>query len=206
VDANLSDLLDQFARAPRGVPRPRDGETALIVIDVQERLVPALDAAHRPRFLQATANLVALAAQRGWPIIPTLQYPKGLGPFVPEVARELAAAGAPAAVEKVEFSALRAPGFGEPWGRSGARAAVLVGAEAHVCVLETASDLLERGFTVFLPWDAVASRREEDRRTGLDLARAAGAVVTSSETLIFQCLGRAGTPEFKAMAPRLREA
>jgi nicotinamidase-related amidase len=183
--------------------RPPERATGLLVIDIQERLVPALDADHAPRFVRAAANLIALAALRGWPVRATVQYPKGLGPLVPEIARELAAAKAPPPLEKVDFSAMRAPGFDRgtvPY----PGAAVLVGCEAHVCVLETALDLLERGVSVFVPWDAVASRREEDRRRALDLLQSAGAVVTSSETLIFQSLGRAGTPEFKAMAPRLK--
>jgi nicotinamidase-related amidase len=183
------------------VPEPG---TALVVIDIQERLAAALAPEHAPRFTRAAANLVALAAARRWPILPTVQYPKGLGPFIPEIARELEAAGSPPPLEKVDFSAWRAPGFADRLAATGARAAVVSGAEAHVCVLETALDLLGQGIRVFVPWDAVASRREEDRKIALDLARAAGAVVTSSETLIFQALGRAGTPEFKALAPRVR--
>ncbi len=184
--------------------RPADGETALVVVDIQERLVPALDPEHRPRFLRAAANLVALAALRRWPIVTTVQYPKGLGATVPEIARELEAAQAAPPLEKVAFSACRAEGFWERLAAAGARAAIVAGAEAHVCVLETVLDLRERGLRVLVPWDAVASRREEDRRVALELARAAGAVVTSSETIAFQALGRAATPEFKAFSARLK--
>lgn len=184
--------------------RPRDGETALVVVDIQEKLVSAMDPAHAPRFVKAAANLIALAGARRWPIVAALHYPRGLGPYIPEIRRELEAAGAPAPLEKVDFSACRAAGFAERFGASGARAAVVVGVEAHVCALETTLDLLARGVRVFFPWDAVASRCDEDRKVALELARAAGAVVTSSETLIFQVLGRAGTPEFKAFAPRLK--
>lgn len=196
--------------------RPPEGGTALVVIDIQERLFPALCATiedvhqgtlegeRRMAFLKAATNLVAFAGLRGWPIIPTLQYPKGLGEFVEQIARELDRTRAFPTIEKVEFSAYRAPLFPERLAESGARAVVLAGCEAHVCVLETALDLIEHGFRVFVPWDAVASRREEDRRTALELLRSAGAVVTSSETLIFQALGRAGTADFKAIAPRLK--
>jgi nicotinamidase-related amidase len=184
--------------------RAKDGETALVAVDIQERLFAAIDPAHARRFLKAAANLIALAALRRWPIIAAVQYPKGLGPIVPEIARELEAAGAAPPIEKLDFSACRASGFAARLLESGAKAAVIAGIEAHVCVLETVLDLCARNFRVFVPWDAVASRCEEDRRVALDLMRAAGAIVTSSETIVFQALGRAGTPEFKAFAPRLK--
>ncbi len=184
--------------------RPEDGpRTALVVIDVQQKLAPAMDAGHYPRFLKAARTLVEVARLKGWRVVATEQYPQGLGRTIPEISGELAAAGAGAPVEKVAFSACGAEGFADRLGAD-ARTVVLAGMEAHVCVLETALDLLGSGRRVLVPWDAVASRREEDRATALELHRAAGAVVTSSETIAFQAVKRAGTPEFKAVAARVR--
>jgi nicotinamidase-related amidase len=184
--------------------RPAEGATALVIVDIQAKLAPAMDAGHYPRFLKATRTLLEVARQKRWPVIATEQYPQGLGATIPEVADELRSLSAAEPLPKTCFSACGAEGFGERLESAGARAAVVVGMEAHVCVLETALDLLAAGKTVFVPWDGVASRREEDRTRALDLLREAGAVVTSSETLAFQSIGRAGTPEFKAISARVR--
>lgn len=183
--------------------RPSADGMALVVVDFQQKLAAAMDAGQLPRCLKAARTLLELARLKGWRVVATEQYPQGLGGTVPEIAEDLAAAGAQAPLAKTAFSACGADGFADRLG-AGTRAAVLVGMEAHVCVLETALDLLGRGVQVFVPWDGVASRREEDRVTALDLLRRAGAVVTSSETLAFQALGRAGTPEFKAISARVR--
>jgi nicotinamidase-related amidase len=82
----------------------------------------------------------------------------------------------------------------------GRRTVVLTGMETHVCVLLTALDLLDRGFTVHVPWDAVCSRSDENRDRALDLLAAAGVVVTTTETEVFCALGRSGTPEFKEIS------
>jgi nicotinamidase-related amidase len=180
--------------------RPAPGATALVVIDIQQKLAPAMDAAAGPRVLKAARTLLELARQKGWPVVATEQYPQGLGPTIPELAAEL---GGAAPLPKTCFSACGAEGFQDRLG-AGTRSAVVIGMEAHVCVLETALDLLSSGVRVFIPWDGVASRREEDRTTALEQLRAAGAVITSSETLAFQALGKAGTPEFKAISARVR--
>lgn len=182
--------------------RPPEDRTALIVIDVQAKLAPAMEPEALKRCLRSTRILLETARQKRWPVIATEQYPQGLGPTLPEVAADLAAIEAPPPLAKTCFSACGADGFGDRLG--GVAAAVVVGMEAHVCVLETALDLLGQGVRVFVPWDGVASRREEDRTTALEQLRAAGAVVTSSETLAFQMLKRAGTPEFKAISARVK--
>ncbi|GIW72187.1 MAG: hydrolase [Planctomycetota bacterium] len=182
--------------------RPDGPGTALIVIDVQERLFAAMEAARRPRFLKAVTNLVALARAVEWPIVLTEQYPQGLGPTVPELRAELEGARACQRLEKLCFSACAADGFGQALGE--AEAAVLCGMEAHICVLETALDLLGAGRRVFVPWDGVLSRERRDQEAALDMLRAAGAIVTSSETVAFQVMKRAGTPLFRQLAPRLR--
>jgi nicotinamidase-related amidase len=165
------------------------GRAALLVVDVQEafrKAVPSFDHVAR-----ASAALVRGASALGVPTIVTEQYPKGLGPTVPEVARLLPEELEP--LQKVSFSACEADGFD----LEGRDQAVVCGIEAHVCVNQTVLDLLEQGVEVHLTRDAVGSRFDEDRTVGIDKARRAGAVVTSVETALFELLGRAGTEQFK---------
>ncbi len=182
--------------------RPIEGATALLVIDIQERLYGAMPEAQRPRFHKAVDNLLALAAACSWPSVITEQYPRGLGPTLASLRESAEAIERCVWIEKLCFSACDADGVEEAL--AGQRAVVLVGLEAHVCVLETALGLIERGRRVLVPWDGVLSRDERDRQHALAAIRQAGGFVTSSETLIFQALGRAGTPLFKEMARRIR--
>ena len=88
--------------------------------------------------------------------------------------------------------------------QTGRKQVIVAGMEAHVCVFQTVRDLLRGGFAVFLPQDAVFSRTEENRQVGFRLAEKAGATLTSTETIVFDLLGVAGTPEFKELAPLIR--
>ena len=188
---------------PAALRPPEGGAAALVVIDIQEKLAPAMDGAAFARCHRAVRTLVEVARWKKWRVVATEQYPKGLGRTIPDLASDLAEVGAGPALEKTAFSACGAEGFAERLGPD-VTAAILVGMEAHVCVHETALDLLARGLAVFVPWDGIASRREEDRANALASLRQAGAIVTSSETLAFQAAGRAGTPEFKAISARVR--
>ncbi len=171
--------------------------TALVVVDVQEgfrRAIPDFE-----RIAKATATLIQGAEAIGIPVIATEQYPKGLGETVREVADHLPEGVEP--LEKVVFSAADAEGFD-----LGGRDQVLVcGVESHVCVSQTAIDLLEEGKEVQVPLDAVGSRTEENKRVGLHKMERAGAVLTSVETALFELLGRAGTDEFKAVQKLILE-
>lgn len=180
---------------------PRE-QTALVLVDYQERLLPAMDPERRPDCLKNTVLLLSLARVLRLPVLYTEQYPAGLGRTVPEIAEHLPEGAEP--FEKVMFSGWRAEGFAEQFRYLGMRAAILVGMESHVCVLGTALDMLRDGIRVHVPRDAVVSRNEENRQTGLELMERAGAVITSTETVIFQLLERAGTPEFKALSKLLK--
>jgi nicotinamidase-related amidase len=177
-------------------------KTALVLVDYQERLFPAMAPERREGALKNTTLLLALARVLRLPVLYTEQYPAGLGKTIPEVSEKLPQGAEP--FEKVEFSGWRAEGFAEQFRYLGMRVAILVGMESHVCVLGTALDMLRDGLVVHVPRDAVVSRTEENRRTGLDLMDRAGAVITSTETVIFQLLERAGTPEFKTMSKMLK--
>ena len=164
----------------------------LVVVDVQERLLPAIF--ERERVLQNSLRLIQGARILQVPIFPTEQYRKGLGPTVPEVA---AAIPGFAPLEKVAFSACSATGFIPALKRKKVSDAILCGIEAHVCVSQTCLDLLGQGFRVFVAADAVSSRTAENCRIGLDRMRAAGAVIVSTEMVLFELLEQAGTAEFK---------
>jgi nicotinamidase-related amidase len=165
---------------------------ALAVIDVQEAFRPAvLDfdrVAHNAAVLVQAARVLEL------PVLVTEQYPKGLGATVPEVAEHL---GDVSPIEKVCFSALGADGFSSTLDQRGRDQVLLCGIESHVCVNQTADDLLAAGREVHVARDAVSSRTAENRDLGLHKMERSGAVVTSVETALFELLREAGTPEFK---------
>lgn len=165
--------------------------TALIVVDVQEAFRPAVRG-----FDEVAANVATLvegAKALGVPVIVTEQYPRGLGSTVPEVAEHLPEGTEP--IDKVCFSAAEADGFN----LGGREQAVVCGIEAHVCVSQTAHDLMGRGVQVHVVRDAVSSRTKDNRDLGLRKMEGSGAVITSVEMALFELLGAAGTPEFKAV-------
>jgi nicotinamidase-related amidase len=164
------------------------GRAALVVVDVQEGFRPAVR--DFESVTTAVAALVRGAHILGLPVVVTEQYPKGLGATVPEVAEHLDGVEP---IAKVSFSAAAADGFD----LDGRDQALVCGIESHVCVSQTAHDLLDRGVEVHVARDAVGSRTEENRELGLHKMEGAGAVVTSVETALFELLGAAGTDEFK---------
>jgi|ERR1019366_7238828 nicotinamidase-related amidase len=167
-------------------------KAGLVVVDVQERLLPAIF--EQQRVVQNTVSLIQGAAILQVPIFATEQYRKGLGPTVPEVATIIPGF---APMEKLAFSACGATGFVAALKQKKVSEAIVCGIEAHVCVTQTCLDLLEKGFRVFVAADAVSSRTPENCRAGLDRMRAAGAVIVSTEMVLFELLERAGTDEFK---------
>lgn len=173
--------------------------SALLIIDMQERLTPAMDGAE-----PATANaakLMQAAGRLGVPMLVSEQYPKGLGRTVPPIAA-LAPTGAVA--EKLSFSCLEDAGWRGRFERLDRRQAVIAGVEAHVCVLQTALGLKAAGYEPAVVADAVASRKAESRAVALDRLRQNGVEIVTTEMVLFEWLGRAGTPEFKALSELIR--
>jgi nicotinamidase-related amidase len=175
-------------------------DTGLILVDVQEAFRPVIDG-----FDQVVANCGLLAegfGVLGRPVLVSEQYPKGLGHTVTELAERLP--GDARLVEKVRFSACGVDAFEEAMAAAGARTWVVAGIEAHVCVNQTAHDLLERGFGVQVAADAVSSRTARNRELGLAKMSAAGAGTTSAEMALFEMLERAGSDEFKQISRLVR--
>jgi len=189
--------------APHALSRRR---AALLVVDIQERLVPAMPEEIAGRVVRNTSILIDAAARLGLPIVVSQQYPKGLGATLPAI--EAALAAAPGAAihrfDKLEFSAAAAPAFTALAPTLGRDQWIVTGMEAHVCVYQTARDLALRGIAVHVVADAVCSRTKGNWRIGLGLAERAGAVATSTEVCVFDLLGRAGTDEFRALSKAIK--
>ncbi len=167
--------------------------SVLLLVDVQERLFGAVSG--REELAANAARLARGAAILRVPVLATEQYPKGLGRTIPAIAGALPEDVEP--VEKLAFSCLGEPAFASRFRALGRDQVVLAGIEAHVCVLQSALDLLAAGACVFVVEDAVASRTPENKRVGLARLAGAGAVAVSTEMVLFEWLGGAGDPSFR---------
>ena len=174
-------------------------DTALAVIDVQGRLATLMH--DRESLYRNLQILVRGARVLKLPVLWLEQYPEGLGPTIPEVA-ELLSGQEPLA--KTCFSAWGHPDFERRLEESGRRQVLVSGIETHICVYQTVRDLRDRGYEVEVVEDAVSSRTAENKRVGLEKARAAGAGITSVETALFELLREAGNPGFREIARLVR--
>jgi len=162
--------------------------STLVVIDMQARLMPAID--EGAESIANARRLVTAAALLGVPALFAEQNPKGLGQTVSELAADESRV-----LAKMEFDACRAPGFCERLPEE--RAAVIAGAEAHVCVLQTALGLIERGRRVFIVRDAIGSRRPESKDAALRRMEENGVEIVTTEMVVFEWLGDASNPRFR---------
>lgn len=170
-------------------------DTAALLIDVQERLVRAMDKGGETVAL--TTRLIKGLGILEVPVVPMRQYPKGLGDFAPEL-REVLGDAVP--YDKTTFSAFEQPEVVERLAALGKKNLVVFGMEAHVCVLQTAIDCMRGGYTVIVPTDCVASRFPYDREIALRRFAQEGALLTTSESLLFELLRKAGTESFKQIS------
>lgn len=189
------------AAAPHPMVLVRE-KTALVVIDVQERLFPAMDSDHREEVMRNIKVLAAAARRLQLPTVVTEQYPKGLGHTLQELREALPAGVEP--LEKVAFSCWGVESVRARLTATGARQLLLGGIEAHVCVLMSALDLLAEGYGVHVVADAVTSRTQANWRLAMAQLRQAGAVVTTTETVLFQLLRQADTDDFRELARLIR--
>ncbi len=173
----------------------RSDTSALLIVDVQARLLPAIDDGER--VLQNCAWLVRLARELDVPVGVSEQYPQGLGPTVATL-RELVASEC--IVKKIHFSCVAESRFAELPGFATRQQIVVAGTEAHVCVLHTCMDLLAEGRQVFVAADAVGSRTAVDRELALDRLRQNGAQIVTREMVAFEWLERAGTDLFRRIS------
>lgn len=174
-------------------------DSVLIIIDLQEKLMSAMK--DRDRVYKNANILLSVAREFGIPIVLSEQYPRGLGPTVAEIKGNLP----PDYIylEKQSFS-LCGAGLYEILTRLGKKSVIICGSETHICVFQTARDLAEAGYDVHLVRDAVCSRFDENYNNALALMAELGAVVTNTETVVFDLLECAGTPHFKAISPLIK--
>jgi nicotinamidase-related amidase len=174
-------------------------EAVLVIIDIQERLASVMN--ERGKVIGNCLHLIESAKLLHVPVVLTEQYPKGLGPTVSEIKTVLPTHEP---VEKTTFSCCGEPAFLDRLSLSRRRKVLLCGMETHICVLQSCVDLMRGGFTVHAVSDAQCSRAKENHKIGLELMRDAGAVITCTETALFQLLEKAGTEEFKTISKRIR--
>ena len=174
------------------------GDTALLVIDVQERLAPAI--AGSRRIIWNIRRLIDGAKLLGLPVAATEQYPQGLGRSVPELAERLGEVPA-----KLSFSCLGCAGIFQGLKDRGVYKLLLTGIEAHVCVQQTALDLLAAGWRVYLAVDAVGSRADLDLQTAIRRMDSCGVTLTTTEAALFEWCAEAGTPQFKEISRLVRQ-
>jgi nicotinamidase-related amidase len=174
---------------------------ALIVIDIQDKLLPPIF--EKERLVGNSQLLIRLAGMLKMPTLMTTQYAKGLGETVPEIASLLPGV---AAIDKHMFSCFGSDVFCSVLKRMpGNRNTVLLcGMESHICVTQTALSALREGYIVHVASDAVSSRTEWNWKIGLERMRAAGAVISSTEMMIYELLRSSGAPAFKQMLPYLK--
>src|SRR5208283_485227 len=176
-------------------------QCVLIVVDIQEKLLPPIF--NKDELVKNSGLLLHAANILKMPVVVTTQYAKGLGPVVPEIASLV---GNVRSIDKLEFSC-----FGSNEFRSALKSlpgnrntVLLCGMEAHICVMQTALGALNEGYLVHVASDAIGSRAEWNWRIGLDRMRAAGAVISSTEMMMYELLRCSGTPQFKELLPYLK--
>jgi nicotinamidase-related amidase len=184
------------ARSPCLLDRSR---SSLLIVDLQEKLFPLIE--RRAIVEWNIGRLLAAAKLLRVHVAASEQYPAGLGPTIESVRRELGTVP-----DKRMFSCRECGVLFEQWTKSGTEQLVVVGIETHVCILQTALDLLSAGFDVFVPADAVGSRFAADREIGLQRLSLAGVTVTTTEATLFEWCETAAAPEFKAISQLVRQA
>ncbi|MEQ8666738.1 MAG: hydrolase [Rhodospirillales bacterium] len=173
--------------------------SCLIVIDMQDRLVPAMQAPART--IRNAGILIRAADRLGVPILMTEQYPKGLGPTVKELK---GLSDKAQTIPKIHFSCMQEPAFADAFRALDRRQAVICGMEAHICVLQTGVQLMDQGHEIFVVTDATSSRTLESEQACLDRLQACGAGIVTTEMVVFEWLGAAGTDAFKELLPLIK--
>jgi nicotinamidase-related amidase len=174
----------------------------ILLVDVQEKLVPTI--ADAEAIVRRCAFVLACSARLEIPVTISEQYPKGLGPTIASLVE---AANAAPRLAKTSFSAMNDPALSERIGElrgAGRGQLVLIGIEAHVCVLQTAFAAHRAGYEVFVVADAVGSRSRQDREAGLSRMAMAGISIVTAEMAMFEWLEQSGTADFKALSALIR--
>lgn len=170
-------------------------DTALVVIDFQERLMPAI--ADNEEVERRAAKLIKGAKVLGLPVVVTQQYTKGIGSTVDTVTEAL---GDFQHIEKTTFSCMRTEEFREKIKKLGRKNIIVCGVEAHICVLQTVLQLMDEGYNVYIAVDCIGSRNENDKLWGITRMGEAGAVVTTYESALYELLQDSKAEGFKEIS------
>lgn len=181
---------------------PEIETTAFILIDMQEKLLAAMEPHYILKILARQKIVLNAAKELNVPVIITEQYSKGLGKTLPELSMLFKEEWP--IIDKTSFSCFGDVNFRRTIERRPLKSLVLMGVETHVCIQQTAIDAMARGFDVFLIADAVSSRRPEDAAISIELMRGMDVRITSSESLIFSLLRDATHPSFKKVVSLLK--
>jgi len=173
----------------------------LMIVDPQERLMAAIYKAER--VVRNTSLLIHCAKTLGIPVMATTQYKKGLGPFVPELEQLLSDVPC---IDKIEFNAFANPAVSKMVNSlpKTVDTILLAGAEAHICIFQTAMGALRAGYQPWIPADAISSRKKRNAKLAMNRMQALGMTVGSTEMAVYELLHKAGSPAFKAMLPHLK--
>ena len=190
--------LDDYAQVARKALEV--DQCAVVVVDIQEKLLPPIF--EKERLLRNSQLLIRIAHILNLPVLATTQYVKGLGSTVPEIASLLPQSP----IDKLEFSCFGSDRFCSQLKHlQGNRNTVLLcGMESHICVTQTALGALREGYLVHVASDAVSSRTEWNWKIGLERMRAAGAIISSTEMMMYELLQRSGSRAFKELLPFLK--
>ena len=170
-------------------------ESILLLVDVQEKLAPHV--LNHAAFIKNCAWLLKLANKMKVPVLVSEQYPKGLGATIEELRPYFESSNC---IEKIHFSCMQQPEYVQHLKEQNKRQLLIIGIEAHVCVLQTAMEMSEAGFDVYVVVDAVSSRNEIDLKYGLKRMKQEGIQLITAEMVFFEWLRHAGGPEFKALS------
>lgn len=170
-------------------------DTILLIIDIQEKLTSVMK--HKKQVIDNTLILLGASKEMNMPVIITEQYPKGIGATVDEIRAKI--------IDDIKiFEKTSFTGYTDEvklaLEATGREKVIITGMETHVCVFQTARDLMANGYEVFIARDAVCSRTKENFLNGLELMKDMGAIITNTETVVFDLLKVSGTPEFKILS------
>lgn len=177
---------------------PQKETTALLVIDVQERLMPVIY--ERETIFSNVNKLLRGAEILGLETIVTEQYPKGLG----NTCKEIELGENKTIIEKVCFSCMLSDSVNDQLKLTNKKTLIVCGVESHICVLKTTLDAIHNGYEVHVVADAVSSRTFENKQIAIERMRQSGAFITSVESILFMLLDKAGTDEFKAISKLIK--
>jgi nicotinamidase-related amidase len=181
------------------IQRLKSNDILFIFIDLQKKLLNEIDAA--TKIVDNSRALLEVADLLSIPIIVTSQYRKGLGDLEEGIAEKVQGQ----VLDKTTFSCTLDPAFNQELEKYPGRSIAITGVETHICVLQTALDLMERGRNVAVVTDSVAARKEEDHQRGLNRMEKSGAIMVTKEMLIYELLQRSDVPEFKKILPLIKK-